>query len=335
MTDEKQRIPYDEMRRTFRQILAARGLAEERAEQCARIFADSSLDGVYSHGVNRFPFFVEFIDRGFVHVSAEPECIDRAGAVERWHGHSGPGPLNAWRCTERAVALARQHGVGCVALSHTNHWMRAGTYGWQAARAGCVFICWSNTKPNMAPWPATDHRIGNNPLVFAVPKGDGAVVLDMAMSQFSYGKLHGNARNDQPLPVPGGYDKDGKLTDNARAILESGQVLPIGYWKGTGLTLVLDLIAALLAAGLSTGDIGEQEEEYNVSQMFLAIDVAKLTPLDAVLQRADEIIVDYKRADQDVVYPGERALQHRRENLELGIPVETAIWRRITNLVES
>ena len=89
---------------------------------------------------------------------------------------------------ERAIALGREHGMGCVALANTNHWMRGGTYGWQAVDAGAIGICWTNTMANLPAWGAAEPRVGNNPLVIAVPHARGPVVLDMAMSQFSSGR---------------------------------------------------------------------------------------------------------------------------------------------------
>ena len=63
------------------------------------------------------------------------------GAMERWDGQRGFGPLNARHAMARAVELAHQFGIGMVALGNNNHWMRGGTYGWQAADAGCIGIC--------------------------------------------------------------------------------------------------------------------------------------------------------------------------------------------------
>ena len=74
--------------------------------------------------------------------------------MERWDGQRGFGPLNARHAMARAVELAHQFGIGMVALGNNNHWMRGGTYGWQAADAGCIGICWSNTCPNMPAWGA-------------------------------------------------------------------------------------------------------------------------------------------------------------------------------------
>src|ERR1035441_7903026 len=132
---------------------------------------------------------------------------------------------------ERAIALGREHGVGCVALGNTNHWMRGGTYGWQAAEAGLIGICWTNTMPNLPPWGGADRVIGNNPLIIAVPRASGPVVLDMAMSQFSYGALESYRKRGEMLPVDGGFDASGNLTRDPGAIEESWRPPPAGGWR--------------------------------------------------------------------------------------------------------
>src|SRR5262249_36973433 len=240
-----QRIAYQEVYETLLQILLKLGFSGWRAQLCARLFTEASCDGVYSHGVNRFPRFRQMIESGVVDVQAEPVLAAQLGAVERWDGKCGPGNLNAFVSMERAIALSRQHGVGCVALANTNHWMRGGSYGWQAAEAGGIGICWTNTMPNLPPWGATEARLCNNPLVLAVRRAEGHIVLDMAMSQFSYGTLEAYRISNEELPVNGGFDAGGELTRDAAAIEASGRPLPIGYWKGSGLALLLDMLAAL------------------------------------------------------------------------------------------
>src|SRR5438309_1305910 len=175
---------------------------------------------------------------------------------------------------DRAVALSRNHGIACVALANTNHWMRGGSYGWQAADAGAIGICWTNTLANMPPWNAADPRVGNNPLVVAVPRAQGHVVVDMALSQFSIGALAGYRARREPLPVAGGFDREGNLTHDAEAIERSGRLLPIGCWKGAGLAIVLDLIAAIASGGHATWQVStDPDRETGLSQMFIALDL--------------------------------------------------------------
>ena len=330
-------IPLDDMEREFRRILAKYGFSEPRAEECARVFAENSLDGVVTHGVNRFPLFVRFVKDGIVRVNAEPVLKQRAGSIEQWDGCLGPGPLNALRCTERAMELAREHGLGCVALSNTSHWMRGGHYGWKAATAGYAFIGWTNTTSNMPAWGAIDCHLGNNPLVIGVPYDDEAVVLDMAMSQFSYGTLEAHRLQGRPLAMPGGYDSEGTLTDDPSAILESKRLLPMGFWKGSGLALLLDILAALLSGGLSTTRITRQEAEFAVSQVFIAIDPRKLSNHQTIAESVREVINDLHSSivtsdDREILYPGERVLRARMQNLKDGIPVDRQVWDDVLSL---
>ena len=192
------------------------------------------------------------------------------------------------------MELAREYGIGCVALSNTNHWMRGGTYGWHAAKKGFVFIGWTNTIRNMSAWGAIDSRLGNNPIVLAIPYQEEAIVLDMALSQFSYGKLNEYRLKERNLPVPGGYNNEGYLTNNPGEIFDSERALPIGYWKGAGLSLLLDLIAAIFSGGLSTHQISQQDDEYGISQVFIAFDITRLKNYQTVNQVINEIINDYK-----------------------------------------
>lgn len=328
------RVPYAQMRQEFERVLLKTGLTPERAVRCAAVFAENSLVGVASHGLNRFPGFIEFIHRGYVKPDVEAVQVAGAGAWEQWDGQQGVGPLNAYTCTARAMALAKLHGVGCVGLRNTNHWMRGGYYGWLAAEAGFALISWTNTKPNMPAWGGVDRHVGNNPLVLAVPRQDGPIVLDMAMSQFSIGRMEGAQRTGQRLSIPGGYDEQGQLTTDPGAILTTNRVLPAGYWKGSGLAILLDLVAVLLSGGLATYQIGRQETEYNVAQVFIAFDVTRSGAAEVVNQAVEGVIADLRTTipaseGGAVLYPGERALRTRLDNLQNGIPVEPAIWARV------
>lgn len=331
------RIPFQSMQSEFQRILLKQGFSEKKAETCAHIFAENSLDGIYSHGVYRFPRFVNYIQRGFIDVNAEPRLIHSAGALEQWDGQLGPGPLNALFCAERAMQLATKNGLGCVAIANTNHWMRGGTYGWQAAKKGYAFTGWTNTEANMPPWGAKESRLGNNPLVFAVPFGNEAIVLDFAMTQFSYGKMEAAQLEGKSLPYPGGFNKNGKLTHQPEEILESRRALPIGYWKGAGLSLLLDILATVLSAGLSTRELSQKEAEYSVSQVFIAFSLEKLSNFPTIESTLNEIVSDFKNAVNDetggeIRYPGERVLQTRAENMKNGIPVNETVWREIAGL---
>ena len=331
------RIPFEDLYAALHRAMRQLGLSEYRAAHCARLFAETTRDGIYTHGLNRFPRFSETVRNGSVDVNAEPTKTAGLGAIERWDGHRGVGNLNAHASMERAIALATQNGIGAVALANTNHWMRGGTYGWQAADQGLFAICWTNTLANLPVWGATTPTLGNNPIVIAIPHSGGHVVLDMAMSQFSYGSLSAYSKRGQHLPVDGGFDSAGNLTKDATAIEASQRALPIGYWKGSGLSLVLDMAAAMLSGGLSTHEIPlDPLRESGISQIFIAIDPRSLSTAEEINRIADGILQSLREATpvdlgKPIRYPGEQTLQVREENLRLGVPVDPEIWRQISD----
>jgi 3-dehydro-L-gulonate 2-dehydrogenase len=239
--------------------------------------------------------------------------------------------------TERAMEVASENGIGCVALANTNHWMRGGYYGWHAARKGFAFIGWTNTLANMPAWGAIDTRLGNNPLVIAVPFQKDAIVIDTAMSQYSYGALDLYKSKNEKLPTFGGYDSSGNLSDDPEAIRSTGRVLPIGFWKGAGLSLVLDILAAILSGGLSTSEISKLQAEHALSQVFIAIDLSKLGNASSIESSIRDIIDDYHKSIPEkggnvIRYPGEKAIRLRKENMAQGIPVAMNVWDEVNAL---
>ena len=331
------RVPYLELESALEKALLVLNFAPDRAHLCAQLFAETTRDGVYTHGLARFPRFVATIKKGVVDPAASPSLVSAFGATERWDGNLGPGNLNAHASMQRAVQLARANGIGAVFLAHTNHWMRGGSYGWQAADQGLFALCFTNTLPNVPAWGAIAPTLGNNPLVLAVPRPGGAnVVLDMAMSQYSYGTLSSYAKRGAQLPFPGGFDQTGNLTTDPAAISATERALPIGLWKGSGLSLTLDLIASMLSGGLAAYQIPRDSlRESGLSQFFLAIDPTHLAAdSEALNATADAVLANLHAATpvdsgKPVRYPGEQTLATRQENLEKGVPVDEDLWRQL------
>jgi 3-dehydro-L-gulonate 2-dehydrogenase len=269
-------------------------------------------------------------------IDVVPEKMKSLGSLEQWDGKYGIGPLNALHCTNRAIEIAKSKGIGCVALKNTTHWMRAGAYGWKAAEKGYPFICWTNTKPNMPVWGAKKGIIGNNPIVFAVPREKGHIVLDMAVSQFSYGKMTIYKNKSKKMPYTAGFDKNGNLTNDPAEVLRSSLPLPIGFWKGSGLSIMLDLLAGILSGGSITCDVAE--DEYNLSQIFIAFSMDSLGGKKYIKQYSERLVQDLKSIPKkyrkhSILYPGEGSLDRRKENLKKGIPIDPDIWEMVKNLL--
>ncbi|MYF97515.1 3-dehydro-L-gulonate 2-dehydrogenase [Candidatus Poribacteria bacterium] len=331
------RVPFQALSDEFYRVLTSVGFDGDRAKLCATLFAENQRDGVYSHGLNRFPGFVSGLTSKQINFRAEPEKSEGFGALERWDGKMGVGLVNAYICMQRAMELAETHSIGCIGLSNTNHWMRGGAYALQAAEAGYIGICWTNTAKLMPPWGSAEKKIGNNPLAIAVPRVDGHILLDMAMSQYSNGKLEVLQHQGKQLSLPGGYDTKGELTIEPAEILNSQRALPIGYWKGSGLALVLDTMAAVISGGQATHQIGKQKSEYAVSQVYIAINVTGMMGQAVLKETVEEIINDFHTAvpldeNEKVRYPGEGMMRIRQESIEKGVLVDETQWQALLEM---
>ena len=332
-------VKYDELVATLKKGLKKAGLDDKRAARMADVFAGNSLDGVYSHGVNRYMRFIYEAENGVVDLNAQTEVVSSFCGIEVRDAHFGIGPLNAEAAMARAVELSKEHGIACVALRNTNHWLRPGRYGWQAANAGVIVMCWSNTGNNMPPWGGIEPRLGNNPIVLAIPREKGNVVVDMAMTQFAFGKLELAKLSGEQLPMYGGYDSEGNLTTDPAEIQKTRRALPIGYWKGASMSLALDMIASAAALGRTTAMISaDPQHERGLTQIFIAINFR--AAVDA--EKADELMdsaVDYMLSstsvdpENPVRYPGQNIAKTRARNLENGVPIHEETWEKILEYV--
>lgn len=332
-------IPYDQMQDVLYKLFIKYNFPEEKAKSIAKVYSENSLSGVNSHGINRVPLFIEYVEKGLVKVDSEAEKVEIFGSIERWDGKLGPGIINAVKCTNRAIELAKLHGMGMVALRNTNHWMRGGSYGWQAADAGCISILFTNTQPNMPPWGGKDSRLGNNPFIISIPREKGHIVLDMAISQFAFGKINDYKLRGEKLPYMGGWDENNELSNDPEKILKKERGLPIGYWKGSALSMVLDMLATILSAGDSTYKIGLKGYETGVSQVFLCI-YPEIFKENNLKEKLLNEIIDYAHDVEPMhpggktYYPGEQSKQNRERNLKNGIPVTEKVWKEVLDLLE-
>lgn len=320
----------------------ARGLERflnaQDAKRFAEIFAGNSLDGVYSHGMNRYPRYLSDMESGLCDAKVtQAERVSGLGGLEVWDAHFGVGPLIAQQMAERAIELARTHGIACVALRNNSHWLRAGRYGLMMADAGMMGLCMTNTCMNLVAYGAKEPSTGNNPITIAIPRRAGSLVMDMAVSQYAFGKLEIMAQEGGMLDTPCGYDTDGNLTCDPRKIVESGLMTPMALWKGSALSIMIDLMVSMLSLGRTSLAIGTPADgEKGMSQMFVCMNPAAVIDMDKAEAQMEKTIaflnaLEPKDGVHGVHAPGENLEKTRARNRERGIPVTEDTWQKIEN----
>ena len=323
----------------------ARGLERflnaQDAKRFAEIFAGNSLDGVYSHGMNRYPRYLSDMESGLCDAKVtQAERVSGLGGLEVWDAHFGVGPLIAQQMAERAIELARTHGIACVALRNNSHWLRAGRYGLMMADAGMMGLCMTNTCMNLVAYGAKEPSTGNNPITIAIPRRAGSLVIDMAVSQYAFGKLEIMAQEGGMLDTPCGYDTDGNLTNDPQKIVESGLMTPMALWKGSALSIMIDLMVSMLSLGRTSLAIGTPADgEKGMSQMFVCMNPAAVIDMDKAEAQMEKTIaflnsLEPKDGVHGVHAPGENLEKTRARNRECGIPVTEDTWQKIVNASE-
>ena len=335
------RVSFAQLQDEIKRVFVKYGLPEEKAEICARIHTESTYDGIYSHGVNRVGRFANYLQKGWVDANADPVIEKDCGAIRVINGNLGPGVLNALYGADQAMELADRYGIGLVGIKNTTHWMRGGTYGKYVAEKGYVGIMWTNTEACMPPWGAKECRLGNNPYVMACPgiEGGPVVLLDMAMSQYAYGKLQVTRLAGKKLPFPGGFDKDGNVTDDPGAIEESMRIMPMGYWKGSAFAFMLDILGSVLSDGVGAVDMNAATRGScgGCSQIMIVIDPKKTMDgrkMEETIRRAAGYIKSAAPAEHSsgIHIPGEGCERFHKEHDEQGIFVDDAVWEEIQAL---
>lgn len=330
-------VKVEDLRSEYERILLKRNMQPALAKKLADGFVDMANEGTYSHGINRFPVFISQVDKGEIKLNAVPECVNSLGALEQWDCNFGPGVLNGLICADRAMELARQYGIGMVAMRNSNHWMRGGAYVLKMARAGMAGIASTNSIAVMPAWGGKDHRLGSNPMIMAIA-GDPPVLVDCSMTQYSYGQLQNYVLAERELPVFGGFDDDGELTKDPNVLWKNKRMLPMGFWKGSSMSLVLDMFLTAISGGLSVPALTEDMAgEFGVSQFLIAIDLSKTIAADRF---ADEMkrIRDYVLASEPaetgsvMIAGAEIEAFLKKHEAQGGIQIHDDIWAQITAL---
>jgi LDH2 family malate/lactate/ureidoglycolate dehydrogenase len=261
-------------------------------------------------------------------------------------GDRGMGHVVMTYAAKLSVELARQSGIGWVGARHSNHAGAGATYAAIPLAHDMVGIYGAASSVNhMAPWGGGEALLGTNPIAFAIPAGDEApVILDIATSLASNGAIRTHEVEGKPMPAGWVQSRtDGSpITDPAR--IAEGTYLPMGGYKGFGLSLVIGLLAGPLnraAFGRDVNDFAAPPSgELNVGQFVIALDIARFIPLDAFKAEVDRHIRDLSSSRRlpgvdEIRVPGQGRVARRRERETNGVPLNAAVVAQVDEVAKS
>jgi LDH2 family malate/lactate/ureidoglycolate dehydrogenase len=324
-------IPAPQLKEFAQQILLAAKVPLHKARVVAECLISSNLRGVDSHGIQLLPFYIEQLLAGEVDAAADGRVVSESGSCLVFDGQNALGQWVAETCCGHALRIARSQGIGMVVARESNHFGPAAWWAQKIRDEGQIGIVMCNASPIVPPWQGREGRLGTNPICMSVP---GPWLLDMATTTVAAGKVFKAFLNGQPeIPAGWAFDSQGVPTTNT-ADAYKGMLQPLGGYKGSGLAMMVEILCSTLGGGVMPNEIGGirfRGKRVRVSQMFLAIDVARFMPIEEFTARVEQLVGLMKSTPtapgyDEVMVAGDPEWRTEAERLEKGIPVADGNW---------
>jgi L-2-hydroxycarboxylate dehydrogenase (NAD+) len=315
--------------------LVAAGLPSQDAEIVAGLMVEADLRGSDTHGVIRLPLYVRRIRAGGVNAKPNIRVVSDRPSAALLDGDNAMGHLVMRRAAHLAIEKAKATGIGWVGARMSNHAGPAALYVTLPLHHDMIGLYFAVGSNNHLPaWGSSESLLGTNPMAVAVPAQDEpAVVLDMAPTVAAYGKVRLKAQRGEEMPLGWMIDKQGRpLTDPKRA--DEGHLLPIGDYKGYGLSLIIGLLAGALnraALGRDVVDfVKETGKATNTGQAIAAIAIDAFMPAADFKRNVDQLIRDIRNSQrlpgvERIWLPGEQSQAKFQERHAHGIPMPKAL----------
>jgi len=337
--------PVQRLEAFIKSALVAVGLPEQDAAVCAIRMIEADLRGVDTHGIFRLPHYSQRIRVNGINLRPNVRTVRENAVTALVDGDNAMGHVVMTYATDLAIRKAAASGLAWVGTCNGNHAGAGAVYSTMPLAHDMVGMYMTVANANhMAPWGGLELILGTNPISFAIPAGDEPpVVLDMATTVTSYGKVKLAAQKGESIPVGWMIDRKGQpLTDPKRS--SEGFLLPIGDYKGYGLNVIIGMLAGVLngaAFGRNVVDFNKDLASPNNSgHMILAMRVDNFQPVEAFKREMDRVIREIRESKRmegrDRIWlPGEMEHYRVRERLAKGIPLAPAVVEELRKLADS
>jgi LDH2 family malate/lactate/ureidoglycolate dehydrogenase len=292
-------------------------------------------------GIEKLFRYQRRVSSGGIVTDAEMRWTTEGTCFALLDAAKGFGYVAAQRAMERAVELAQQNGVGLVGVRNSNHFGIAGFHAVYAAHRGCIGWVFTNARAEMAPWGAVKPVLGTNPWGIAIPRGDDfPIVLDIALTMSGKGMMRWWEKLGRPMPTSWALTPDGRTTTDPSEAMD-GPLLPIGEYKGYGLSLVSDVLAGVMTGALFGLSVFQDDQQYDVGHLMLAVNPDVFMPRAEFDRRLAQLVQEVKSAppidsDRPVMLPGEierdRMEQRRREGVPVAVETVEGLRELATEL---
>jgi len=322
-------LPATALQDFITRSFCAVGMPESDARTTAGLMVEADLLGSDAHGIFRLPQYVRRIREGGINLAPAIRVLRETAATALLDGDNAMGHLVVKRAADLAVEKARSAGVAWVGLRNGNHAGAGAVYARIPLAAGMVGIYGAVGSANhLPPWGGMEMLLSTNPLAIAIPAGEEPpVVLDMATTVASYGKIKARAQRGEMMPEGWMMGYDGQpLLDPRRS--NEGFLMPIGGHKGYGLALMIGLLAGSLNGAAMGRDVIDFNADFttaaNTGQCVIAVDPAAFGDPQTIRADVDRVSREMRSATrlpgvEAIHVPGEGSERRRERQLQSGV----------------
>jgi LDH2 family malate/lactate/ureidoglycolate dehydrogenase len=335
MPPERVSVPAPQLEQLITDIYVAHGMREADAAVLASVLVWANLRGIDSHGVSRTLRYVELCEKGDARARPDITVARPRPSVLIVDADRAPGPVALNAAMTAAIETARETGVAWATVRATTLTGAVGYYTSLAAEAGMIGIGIVAGMPNMAYEGARGAAVATSPLSIAVPAGrEPTVLLDMATAVIALGRITQYRNQGKELPPGVAVTKDGAPTTDPEL---AAMPLPLGGAKGSGMSLVFELITSVLAGNAILGPFHSDQPDgkrHRQNATMIAVDIAAFTPLHEFRRAVDDTLEALKalpRMDgvEAIRFPGERGARSEAERRSGGVPVPKKLWESL------
>ena len=322
--------------------MMALGLPSEDAATVATLMVQADMQGSDGHGVIRLAPYAKRILAGGINLKPNIKVVQERTAMALVDGDNGMGHLVMKKATELAIHKARTAGIAWVGSRLSNHAGPASLYARMALQHDMIGLYFAVGNANhLPPWGGLDMLLSTNPIAAAIPTlNEVPVVLDMATTVAAYGKVKAKAQRGEMMPEGWMIDRQGKpLLDPTKS--EEGFLLPIGGYKGYGLSLIVGILAGTLNGAAMGRQVIDFNKDFstttNTGQAIAIIDPSAFGDISEFKQNVDTLVRELRGSERmpgvDRIWlPGEQSHEKRLSNEAHGIVLAPSLMKQLNDL---
>jgi LDH2 family malate/lactate/ureidoglycolate dehydrogenase len=322
--------------------MSALGLPKKDAQTIAELMAEADMQGSDGHGVIRLEPYAKRILAGGLNLQPHIRVVQERTAMALVDGDNGMGHLVMKQATELAIQKAKSSGIAWVGSRLSNHAGPASLYARMALKHDMIGLYFAVGNANhLPPWGGLDMLLSTNPIAAAIPSlNEAPIVLDMATTVAAYGKVKAKAQRGEMMPEGWMIDRQGKpLLDPTKS--EEGFLLPIGGYKGYGLSLVVGILAGTLNGAAMGSQVIDFNKDFstttNTGQAIAVIDPAAFGDITEFKQNVDRLVRELREAQRmpgvDRIWlPGEQSHLRRIDHQKHGVLLAPSLVKQLNDL---